>query len=729
MNEDEFTRLMKRKYEKRIGAAISKDSKIPQNNENIPITSKDYNDFLNQFAPSKMNFYEKMCRFSESLFKVAPPKNMIKSLKEDIETAHLNITPEGAMSFAMVFPIFFILFGLLLMAVLSFLTGQFELIVMLFILGFGVLMIQPFQKIPALIATRWRMRASNQMILCIFYVVTYLRHTSNLEAAIRFAANHLTPPLSIDLKKILWDVESGRYSTITEALNAYLERWRGHNDEFIETFRIIESTLSESSNERRMATLDRALNSILEATYEKMLTFAQNLKSPIDSLNMMGIVLPILSLIILPLVAGMMEGVKWYHISMMYNVLIPFLVFYMALEILSTRPTGYGGSGVEDEFVDLSKKQKVDVNISGIKFKITPMAAGAFIFVVFLAIGFSPLIIRAFNPNFELPIIEGIINFMGYITPPDGGKPIGPFGLGAVVLSFFIPLGLGLGLGVYKKLRYKNLNEMRKDAETLEKEFESSLYMLGNRLADGTSPEMAISHVAETTTGSIVARFFSIIADNIRRLGMGVDEAIFDKQRGALSYYPSNIIESAMKILTESIRRGYQVASRAMMNFAEYLKQIHRVNERLKDILTDVLSSIKSQMSFLTPLIGGIVVGITGLLSNIINLVNEKAGSITSQNAVQGAPTTGVPMDAMSFFGVGIPTYYFQLVVGFYVVEVIIIMSYLHSTIEKGEDNVHRGFSMGNDVIRGTMLYFLVGVVTSIMFSLITIGIRQFMGT
>jgi hypothetical protein len=54
-------------------------------------------------------------------------------------------------------------------------------------------------------------------------------------------------------------------------------------------------------------------------------------------------------------------------------------------------------------------------------------------------------------------------------------------------------------------------------------------------------------------------------------------------------------------------------------------------------------------------------------------------------------------------------------------------MSYLHSTIEKGEDNVHRGFSMGKDVIKGTMLYFLVGVVTSVMFSLITIGIKQFM--
>ena len=57
-------------------------------------------------------------------------------------------------------------------------------------------------------ASTWRMKASNQMVQSIFYIVTYMRHTSNLERAIEFAANHLEAPLSLDFRKILWDVET-----------------------------------------------------------------------------------------------------------------------------------------------------------------------------------------------------------------------------------------------------------------------------------------------------------------------------------------------------------------------------------------------------------------------------------------------------------------------------------------------------------------------------------------
>jgi len=46
------------------------------------------------------------------------------------------------------------------------------------------------------------------MVLCIFYVVTYMRHTSNLELAVEFASQHLSAPLNLDLRKVLWDVET-----------------------------------------------------------------------------------------------------------------------------------------------------------------------------------------------------------------------------------------------------------------------------------------------------------------------------------------------------------------------------------------------------------------------------------------------------------------------------------------------------------------------------------------
>jgi len=129
-------------------------------------------------------------------------------------------------------------------------------------------------------------------MLCIFYIVTYMRHTSNLERAIQFAADHLSGPLALDLKKILWNVETGKYQNVKDALDTYLDTWKETNFEFVEAFHLIESSLYEGSETRRVSLLDKSLDVILEETYEKMMHYAQNLKGPITTLHMLGISFP-----------------------------------------------------------------------------------------------------------------------------------------------------------------------------------------------------------------------------------------------------------------------------------------------------------------------------------------------------------------------------------------------------------------------------------------------------
>jgi hypothetical protein len=63
-----------------------------------------------------------------------------------------------------------------------------------------------------------------------------MKHTSNFEKAVSFAAQHLDNPLALDFKKIFWDVEVGRFSTIKESMDYYLETWRDYSIEFIEAF-------------------------------------------------------------------------------------------------------------------------------------------------------------------------------------------------------------------------------------------------------------------------------------------------------------------------------------------------------------------------------------------------------------------------------------------------------------------------------------------------------------
>ncbi len=317
------------------------NSKLSGRDE-VEVSTHDYEEFKEEYIPPHLSLYEKACRAAGKILRVSPGEEEEKDLKRSIEATHLEVTPQDVTSFAIFGPMLFIVVASLLGYILPYFLVAGESAGSLFMVVFaiitGLVMIYPLQRLPHFLANKWRMKASNQMVLCVFYVVTFMRHTSNLELAIEFAADHLGPPLSLDLKKVLWNVETGTHDSLKEALDAYLESWRDWNDEFIQSMHLIESSLYESSESRRLDALDKALDVMLNQTYEKMLHYAHNLKSPLQALHMLGIVLPILGLVILPLMVSFISGVRWYHIMVLYNIALPIGVYYMGKNVLSKRP-------------------------------------------------------------------------------------------------------------------------------------------------------------------------------------------------------------------------------------------------------------------------------------------------------------------------------------------------------------------------------------------------------
>jgi hypothetical protein len=56
----------------------------------------------------------------------------------------------------------------------------------------------------------------------------------------------------LDFKKIFYDLEVGKFSTIKDSLDFYLETWRDYFSNFIESFHLIESSLYEPESARRI---------------------------------------------------------------------------------------------------------------------------------------------------------------------------------------------------------------------------------------------------------------------------------------------------------------------------------------------------------------------------------------------------------------------------------------------------------------------------------------------
>jgi hypothetical protein len=710
---------------KKYGIKIEKSFMTEENKEDF---SREYLKFKTEINPA-LSGYEKYCKSFGKLFNLKLNQKDYSRLSKSLNVAHIDVKPEESAGLSIFSFISILLLSILITIVLFlFANVGFDILLPFIFLLFliAVFVYYYINSLPDRLAQSWRLKASAQMVPCILYIVVYMRHTSNLELAIKFASQHLQPPLALDLKKIFWDVETGKYSTIKEALDAYLESWRDYSLEFIESFHLIESSLYEPGEERRIEILEKSLTVILEGVYDKMLKYTHEVQGPLTNVYMLGIVLPTLAIAMLPLASALMGGsIQWWHIALLFNILIPFFVFYMTYDILSKRPGGYGESDLLELNPDYpfykSKKHyykalaiAVPLILLGLLpfiFQYTPISDlfGIQRDATFQQIGFS---IMPDNCIFDFKTKDGVCAIAG-------NGVTGPFGLGALLLSLLIPFGASLFFIISYKSKTAKLIKTREETSSLETEFASSLFQLGNRLGDGIPAEMAFGRVAESLKGTPTENFFKTVNSNIQQMGMSVREAIFNPARGAIIYFPSSLVRTSMEILTESVKKGLQVAARALMSISQYVKNIQKINERLKDLLADIISSMKSNMSFLAPLLAGIVVGLASMITLIMNRLNQMILSGASKETNLGGMTTlGNLTDLFNLKNM-IPPYYVQIITGVYLIEIIYILTITLVTVESGVDKLKEKSDIAGNLQKGMTLYIFACLASIIALSML----------
>jgi hypothetical protein len=284
-------------------------------------------------------------------------------------------------------------------------------------------------------------------------------------------------------------------------------------------------------------------------------------------------------------------------------------------------------------------------------------------------------------------------------------------------------MGIALFFSIAYKGKTKELILERQKTKQLESEFNNSLFQLGNRLGNGIPPEIAFGKVAESSRSLITEEFFKRVNYNIRQNGMSVERAIFDPRRGALNYYPSDLIATSMRILVEASKKGLRVAAVSLMNISEYVKNIQKITNRLRDILAEVISDMKSNMTFLAPLLSGIVIGLAAMITSILSKLNLASLS------EGGASSVGNFQNILSIFDLTkmIPPYYLQIAIGIYLIEIIFILTRTLVAIDSGEDKLQKMNKTGKNLIKAMMFYFITSLFAIIaLFTLSSVVIGGF---
>lgn len=628
--------------------------------------SKEYEEFVDEFKHRKYSLYEKLCNIAEGL-PIPPIESLIKKYEDPIEFCHLDVTPKGVFALAIlvgvVVPV--LLFGA------SYYFGLLTSTVAILIAIFAVTIFIYLFNYPFTLATAFRIRASTEMVLAIVYMTIAMKVIPNIEHAVKFAAKNLSGPLSRDLKKLIWDVYTGKHNTVMEALDPFIDKWKIESDEFVKSIYLIKTSFFESG-EKRERMLNEAVTVILEGTRERMRRYSRDLKSPMTVLNALGILLPIVGLVFFPIMGLFMpEVIRPGFLIIGYNVILPITVYWMMKTYLEKRPATF---------------HQPDLSAHPL-FAHDPIPKT----VLALSVLIPPVIIAYFYHLITL-------------------VPTQQFDFNSLLYSLTITWSISLGIIAYciSSTFYKL--KVRDDIIKIESELGEVLFQFGSQLTRGMPIESALKDTLPKIRDLKISLMFEKILYNMQSFGMTFAAAVFDKHGGAINYYPSKLTAAVMRAVTEISKSGTHVLSDAMLAISKYLRDMNRVEEDLEETMSEVTSTMQMQSLLLAPLSAGIVVAMTAMIVQIMYSLKGAVESLYDKLGNFGAlGSTGMGFfDSILRVNEIMPIYEFQLIVGFYMIEIVTMIAIFLGILKFGDDKLIRNYNLGKMLLLGTVIYTVV---------------------
>jgi hypothetical protein len=170
-----------------------------------------------------------------------------------------------------------------------------------------------------------------------------------------------------------------------------------------------------------------------------------------------------------------------------------------------------------------------------------------------------------------------------------------------------------------------------------------------------------------------------------------------------------------MYMIVDIAKKGVKYAAEGMLTISKYMKNIKETQEYIRDLLSESTSSMTFQAYMLTPMITGLIVSMSDIIIKVLLILGQRLQGLTT-GANLPFNITGL------FFGAGggmksaVSPEIFQLIVGIYLIEVIIILAVFLTKITQGDNNIAQWYLSGKMLIVALTMYFMIALGASFMF-------------
>jgi len=633
---------------------------------------------------NKIKYYEKIVKAFGNIIKIKVNENKRKNFEKINEELLLDVNIDQIESSSIFFLILFIFIGIIPSIIIS------PLYFLLFI-SLGLLSYILIDYYYIVLYSNLNAKKKSQLINLLLLLAIKLRQNPNVEQAMLFAAKNINLPLKIDLLRLLRDIYNRKYVSASEALVEYSRSWEKRSKSFYIGVMLILSALYEPDKDRRNFQIDKSIEEALDELVNELYEFSREIRSTINLVSMLGITLPVMLLTIFPLASIFLGSIfSPFVLFILFDILVPFMAFYAVNYAISSKMIGVFSNDDIYLFYYLKKKDLTNKLISIIS-------------------GLSVSILLFF-----------IIFFVIY-------QYLYKFDVSGILLSEFLVFLIGLSVSLISFVYYFNYRDLYKNLERIEADLPSFLLSLSSALNEGYPIEKAMIHVYPKYKGSPIGDFISKIYQNLRA-GLSFYDSIFDIRYGALSKIPSSQLRATMELLYEASSQSPTEASIITGMVARYFLLISKVKERIKDLVAEDLSQLKSLLRILAPIILGIISAVSVMIIEILYKLSfqfKQISNLELSNSGVSQYISTLPGIIFNIFNLNslVSPASMILIIGIFNVAIAFVIVYAINSIENSGDKLSFYYYLYKYYITNILIFFIFSTLSTIALYIFVQGI------
>jgi hypothetical protein len=508
---------------------------------------------------------------------------------------------------------------------------------------------------PVWLAALRRTRALGAAPGLIGRLVLRMRLDPSTERAVQFAARTGDGPLADGLARH----ERGSADSPTSGLRSFAREWQPWFPA-IDRAAVLVRTAAAAPPERRGRCLDRALDTTIAGTTDRLAAFVGEVRAPVSALYAFGVLLPLALIALLPAAAVSGVPISAGVVAALYLGVLPGGLVVASGWLLSRRPVAFAPPSIGRDHPAVPEREAHAV------------AAGAVAGVVAAALA---------------------VQFVAEWAAPVSG----------------LGVGIGTALFIVVRPRRSVLSRVR----SVERGLPDAMTVIGGDVAEGVAVETAIANAGERlddATGEV----FELAGRRSDTLRVGVREAFLGRGGPAASV-PSPRLRGAIALLAVAAREG-RPAGDVLLELADQLEELRELEGDARRQLATVTGTLTNTAAVFAPLVGGATVALaTGI--DTVGAGGMGAGATAGADAfgvggsgaaggIEAGSSGAAGADATGAISVPV----LGRIVGAYVLVLATLLTALATGLERGFDRTLVAYRVGIALPTATATYLVAFV-------------------